>query len=157
MVCGREEFGLVLGPDQKVYAIGGYNSEQQHCLTSIERYDIDQDCWEIVTHLNTPMKAVGAAVLPDGIYVIGGYEEAKSNYSRDVQRYDIANSCWHKAASMNYARGAFTATTLTTCEYIYAVGGFGVDGCPTDKVERYDVAKDKWESVAPLHTPRFMH
>ena len=41
MVFGREEFGLVLGPDKKVYAIGGYNSEQQHCLTSVERYDID--------------------------------------------------------------------------------------------------------------------
>ena len=27
MVVGREEFGLVMGPDNKIYAIGGDNSE----------------------------------------------------------------------------------------------------------------------------------
>ena len=26
MVVEREEFGLVMGPDNKIYAIGGYNS-----------------------------------------------------------------------------------------------------------------------------------
>jgi len=103
------------------------------------------------------MKAVGCAALPDGIYVIGGYEETRQTCSKEVYRYDPIKRSWHQAASMNYARGAFTATTLTTCDFIYAVGGFGIDGNPTEKVERYNVARNKWESVAPMHTQRFMH
>jgi len=56
--------------------------------------------------------------------------------------------------NMNSARGSFSAVCLSTLDYIYAVGGAGSDGHPINKVERYDVAKEKWESVAPLHVAR---
>ena len=52
---------------------------------------------------------------------------------------------------MNIKRGAFTAIALQTCDFIYAIGGFGEHGTPLDSVERYNVATDTWQSVAPLH------
>ena len=64
-------------------------------MSSVERYDIEKDTWEIITQLHAPMKAIGAAVLPDGVYVIGGYEESKQTYSKDVYRYDPINRSWH--------------------------------------------------------------
>jgi len=58
---------------------------------------------------------------------------------------------------MNVRRGAFSAIALKTCDYVYAIGGFGESGNPIDSVERYDVASDTWHAIAPLNSKRFMH
>ena len=157
----REEFGLVCGPTSaggslKLYAIGGYNSKDL-CLTSVECYDFASKTWTPVASLERPTKALGAVALPDWIYVLGGFDGSTLRYSADVHRFDCVTNRWHQVSSMRFERGAFAVAALSTCDYIYVVGGFGQDGCPTEKVERYSVAQDTWESVAPLHSKRFMH
>lgn len=125
MLVAREEFGLVCDPEGKyLYAIGGFNAEDQ-CLQSVERYSFATDKWQMVTELDRPLKAMGAVALPDGIYVIGGFDGLEERYCAEVRRYDYSENEWHLAASMHVERGAFTAVALSTCDYIYAIGGFG--------------------------------
>jgi influenza virus NS1A-binding protein len=35
----RDELAACLGPDNKIYAIGGYGGGDNTCLSSAERYD----------------------------------------------------------------------------------------------------------------------
>ena len=40
MITRRDELAAVIGPDNKVYAIGGYGgAANASCLNSVERYD----------------------------------------------------------------------------------------------------------------------
>lgn len=149
----REEFGLASDPTGKfLFAIGGCNSK--HTLVSVERYNFATDIWEYATSLDRPLKAIAAVALPDGVYVLGGFDAVEGTYCATVRR--LENDKWRKLSSMSTKRGAFSAIALRTCDYIYAIGGFGEHGSPLDSVERYDVAADSWQSVAPLHSKRFM-
>ena len=52
MITRRDELAAVIGPDNKVYAIGGYGgSQNQSCLDSVERYDPKTNKWEQVASL----------------------------------------------------------------------------------------------------------
>jgi N-acetylneuraminic acid mutarotase len=49
----RDELAAVIGPDNKIYAIGGYGgSSSANCLNSVERYDPVRDRWELVANMN---------------------------------------------------------------------------------------------------------
>ena len=68
--------------------------------------------------------------MPDGIYTIGGFDGVDQKYCADVHKYDINSNTWTSVASMNIKRGAFSAIALPTCDYVYAIGGFGQNGSP---------------------------
>ncbi len=72
MNVAREEFVILLGPDGKLYAIGGFNTTEG-CLDSLEVFDFALNRWEIVGKMNNPRRALNAVTLPDGVYVMGGY------------------------------------------------------------------------------------
>ena len=92
MIQKRDELAVALGPDGKIYAIGGYggggpaltNGEggseqtdlksQSNCLRTAERYDFTTGQWEMLPEMNEARRALAAVALPDGIYAIGGYD-----------------------------------------------------------------------------------
>jgi len=37
---------LAMGPDGKIYAIGGYGGSQNTCLSSVERFNLQTREWE---------------------------------------------------------------------------------------------------------------
>ena len=99
MIQKRDELAVALGPDGKIYAIGGYgggsasNSTQQtiednkdnnstkgsgnqtsNCLRTAERFDFNTGEWEMLPDMNEARRALAAVALPDGIYAIGGYD-----------------------------------------------------------------------------------
>ena len=158
MLESREEFGLALSPCRRyAFAFGGFSRQGNCCLTSVERYTISSDRWEVVTKLGAPMKAMSVATLPDGLYLMGGYNANVKTYTRRVLRLDTQTLYWKQMSDMMVARGCFTASSAGTCDFIYAVGGFSSDGASTHLVERFDVQRNRWEMVAPLNTARFMH
>ena len=160
MLQAREEFGLALSPCQAyVFAFGGYDKVAKSCLTSVERYVIADNYWErvVTADLYAPLKSMATATMPDGIYLIGGYDTNKMTYARQVLRLDTKSLEWQQMTDMKVARGALTACSTATCDYIYAVGGFTNQGTSTQLVERFNVQQNRWEMVAPLTTPRFAH
>ena len=46
MKTKRDELAITLGPDGKIYAIGGYGGPERSCLNTAERYDPVTDTWE---------------------------------------------------------------------------------------------------------------
>ena len=52
MTEARSAFSAVIGPDQKIYAIGGYNNGIN--LPHVERYDPKTNKWEMLTDMNEP-------------------------------------------------------------------------------------------------------
>jgi N-acetylneuraminic acid mutarotase len=52
MLSRRDELAAVVGPDNKVYAIGGYGgSSNASCLNTVERYDPINNKWEAVAQM----------------------------------------------------------------------------------------------------------
>lgn len=69
---GRRALAAVAMPDG-IYAIGGYNGKDY--ISSVERYDILNDKWNLVCHLNSAKCTMTAVASPNykTFYVIGGF------------------------------------------------------------------------------------
>ena len=44
----RDELAACMGPDGKIYAIGGYGGGDNSCLSSAERFDFSTGVWELI-------------------------------------------------------------------------------------------------------------
>ncbi len=151
MTSKREEHGLTIGPDRKLYAVGGFDGRK--CLASAERYDPQTNTWEEIAPLRSPRRSLCAVALADGIYALGGYDGEK--YLDSVERYDAGKNQWVPVPRMGRAKCTMAAVTTSDCRYIFVIGGY--DGNAMDQVERYDVVHGCWELVCPMRHRRFMH
>jgi len=88
----RDELAACLGPDGRIYAIGGYGGGDNACLASAERFDKSTGKWELISPMREPRRALSAVALPDGIYAIGGYNG--SAYIDTVEKYDFITNQW---------------------------------------------------------------
>jgi len=147
----REEHGFTIGPDGKLYAIGGFNGK--YCLKTAERFNPNTNTWEEIAPLHIARRSLCAVALPDGIYAMGGYDGEK--YLNSVEKYDLNTNEWTIIQPMKHARCTMACLSSPDCRYIYALGGY--DGTPLNLVERYDVVHDAWEFVTPMKYKRFMH
>ena len=147
----REEHGFAMGPDGRLYAIGGFNGKA--CLSTCECYDPQKNSWEEIAPLRTARRSLCAVALPDGVYALGGYNGEK--YLSSVEKYDPSKNEWINVQPMNHPRCTMACLSSSDCRYIYAIGGY--DGTPLNLVERYDLVHDTWEFVTPMKNKRFMH
>lgn len=85
MFEARDELAVSLGPDNKIYAIGGFGGRNNQPLKSAEVYDPKLDQWTQLPSLKTARRALAAASLADGIYAIGGFDGEK--YLSSVEKY----------------------------------------------------------------------
>ena len=91
MIVKRDELAAVVGPDQKVYAIGGYGgSTNLNCLKSVERFDPVTNTWEEIASMNQGRRAHAAVATNTAIYAIGGYDG--KDYMGSIEKYDIAQN-----------------------------------------------------------------
>eukprot|EP00349_Pseudokeronopsis_sp_Brazil_P012382 CAMPEP_0202978792 /NCGR_PEP_ID=MMETSP1396-20130829/85117_1 /ASSEMBLY_ACC=CAM_ASM_000872 /TAXON_ID= /ORGANISM="Pseudokeronopsis sp., Strain Brazil" /LENGTH=313 /DNA_ID=CAMNT_0049717921 /DNA_START=1420 /DNA_END=2358 /DNA_ORIENTATION=- len=159
MIQKRDELAVALGPDGKIYAIGGYggggslppnssqggdgstdSKSQSNCLRTAERYDFATGQWEMLPEMNQARRALAAVALPDGIYAIGGFDG--KHYLDSVEKFDLHLQKWVQVKSMQKSRCTLAAVASPDCQYIYALGGF--NGNSLDLVERYDTVSDSW-------------
>jgi hypothetical protein len=47
----RDELAACIGPDGRIYAIGGYGGGDNSCLASSERYDFSTGKWDLIGSL----------------------------------------------------------------------------------------------------------
>jgi len=140
----RDELAACVGPDQKIYAVGGYAGGDNACLDSAERYDPVKGTWEMIAPLKQGRRALSVVALPDGIYAIGGF--SGQQYMSSVERYSIENDRWTTIAPLMAPKCTLSCLVSTPdYRYIYAIGGF--NGTPLNEVERYDVTKERWEVI----------
>ena len=103
---------------------------------SIEKYDVDQDQWTIVTHLSTSRSSSGVAVLDDKIYVSGGTGGEQGSL-KNLECYNITDNSWTTLADMNHVRTRHSLLVIDGA--LVAVGG---DVYRT--TEEYNIADNTW-------------
>jgi influenza virus NS1A-binding protein len=109
----RDELAACIGPDNKIYAIGGYGGGDNSCLASAERFDPFTNKWEMIAPMRESRRALSAVSLPDGIYAIGGYNGKE--YISSVERYDISSNEWVQVKGMGKARCTLAAVASADC------------------------------------------
>ncbi len=95
--------------------------------------------------------------LPDGIYLMGGLS-AHNKYLSSLYRLDVISRTWTQLASMDTPRASFAAVASPHCTFIYAMGGINSDNKEgMGLLERYDVLRNRWETLAPMGRKRYLH
>jgi N-acetylneuraminic acid mutarotase len=154
----RTSAGAAVGPDGRIYMIGGDCANSKTANNVAEAYDPKTDRWSRLSMLPTPRDSpcAVAAKCADGrvlIYTIGGRDFRGPNGNLgSVEAYDPATDTWTPKAPMPTPRHAFTAT-LGPDGRIYAVGGNPASRF-TDTLEIYDPVKDAWSTGAPMLYPQ---
>jgi Kelch motif len=144
---GRASLASAVGPDGRIYAIGGIDSGN-NVLDRVEAYDTSTNTWAA----EAPMPGGGRRVLaaatgPDGrIYAIGGIDS--SNILDRVEAYDTTTNTWATVAPMPGGGRSFLGAATGPDGRIYAVGGY--DGSRLSRVEAYDTSTNTWTTVAPM-------
>jgi len=151
MKTKREEHGMALGPDGKIYAIGGFDGKQ--CLKAAERFNLQTGKWEMIAPLQIARRSLSAVALADGVYAIGGFDG--KNFLSSVEKYDIENDKWITIQSLNQERCSMACVASSDYREIYVLGGY--NGASLGSVECYNVVKGAWKLVAPMTHKRFMH
>ncbi|MGI8426676.1 MAG: kelch repeat-containing protein, partial [Actinomycetota bacterium] len=150
MPTGRAELAASLGPDGRIYALGG-NLDSPGAPTAAEAYDPTTNTWSSLPPMTQPRAAgLGAARGPDGrIYAVGGNNVGAggSGAGGSVEAFNPCTMTWNSVKSLNTAR-LLLASTTGPDDRIYVVGGF-VGPTPTKLVEAYDAGLDSWGSKAP--------
>jgi len=108
----RRSAAGVVGLEQYVYAVGGYDGSRQ--LDTMERYNTETDEWENMTRMKSPRSALSVAVLEGKLYALGGYDG--NNFLASVEVYDPATNTWADAPPMHSGRsGHASAVSTTSC------------------------------------------
>mmetsp|Transcript_14228 Transcript_14228/g.14309 ORF Transcript_14228/g.14309 Transcript_14228/m.14309 type:complete len:87 (-) Transcript_14228:140-400(-) len=66
-----------------IYAIGGYNEESDHALSTVEAFNIEKNKWTSLPQLIYPRVNSAAVVNGNSIYVCGGTGISS------IERFDI--------------------------------------------------------------------
>jgi N-acetylneuraminic acid mutarotase len=148
----RRGLAAVLGPDDRIYAIGGYTSDPGF-LNTVESYTPGAPNWTPVTPMPTTLSNLAAVTGLDGRIYVFGVSNSTGHTVTEV--YSVSTGQWVLVAPMPTVRGAFTAA-LGADGHIYVIGGqtlgYGGQtfGQALKTVEAYNPVTDKWTTIASL-------
>eukprot|EP00964_Phaeocystis_antarctica_P006404 scaffold3464_cov66-Phaeocystis_antarctica.AAC.2 len=143
----------------KLYAMGGWNVNEDTSFAEAEVYDPRADSWQPLPSMPTARKRLAAVAVAGKVYAIGG--ENGDGYCDTVEAFDPLSGAWTRAASLPVARSFHTATVVD-CK-IYVIGGERADFDYEDEcvsinsVYVYDPAADSWQQMAAMPTARGSH
>ncbi|KAM4626410.1 kelch-like protein 41 [Discoglossus pictus] len=133
-----------------IYAIAGKDLQSEESLDSVFCYDSKAVAWTEVKKL--PVKLYGHSVVSSNglVYCIGGKTDDKKCTGR-MFVYNPKKGDWKDLPPMRTARSMFGVAVHKG--KIYVVGGVTEEGL-TASVEAYDIASNKWDSVAEFPQER---
>ena len=104
MNVGRHSFTLV-AHEKELYAIGG-RTQNDACVDSIEKYSVQDNCWQIVARYPVPAAFVAAVSAAGLIYLYGGEtddgEEVRSFHSFDPHNCEWKSLSLHLGDDVQY-------------------------------------------------------
>lgn len=162
-----ELYGTSVGG--KIYVLGGLKNQAP--AGDNWEYDPTADKWTAKKAMPHPAHHLMIAAWQNKIYVFGGFVKPQASQGwqpiTDSWVYDPANDNWTALAPMPTARGAGQAVALDGKIYVLGGASSNKSGAPGDPiglgaaeqivqdiVEAYDPAANKWETRAPMQTPR---
>lgn len=132
-----------------IVAAGGFDAGVR-----VDAFDTIDGSWRRLADLPFAVHHAGTAALGGLLYVIGGYDLADDRTSAAVAVYDPTADRWNDGPPLGVARGAFGC--VATLDALYVLGGAAdhLNGPALGGVERFDRARERWETIAALPTPR---
>jgi N-acetylneuraminic acid mutarotase len=132
MTTPRDGLAAATGPDGRIYAIGGFDTDY---LSSVEAYDVATNSWTHVASMVHPRYTFAAVTGPDKqIYAIGG--EFRFASINTVEVYNTATNSWSPVAPMTTPRRQLAAAVGKDGR-IYAIGGINNLTGPLATVEAF--------------------
>ncbi|POI30707.1 hypothetical protein CIB84_005542 [Bambusicola thoracicus] len=127
-----------------LYIIGG--AESWNCLSSVERYNPENNTWTLMAPMNVARRGAGVAVHDGKLFVGGGFDG--SHAVSCMEMYDPAKNEWKVMGNMTTPRSNAGITTVANT--IYAVGGF--DGNEfLNTVEVYNPESNEWSPYTKIY------
>lgn len=118
---------------------------------TIERYDPDENKWEVVGNMALSRYYFGCCEMQGLIYVIGGISNEGIEL-RSFEVYDPLSKRWSPLPPMGTRRAYLGVAALNDC--IYSVGGWNETQDALHTVEKYSFEEEKWVEVASMKVPR---
>jgi len=159
---GRSEMNSACAEENgrgMVYVVGGRSLISGTVLSEVYAYDPVSDTWSARPPMPTPRAGLGLVWVPTSntLFAIGGrtgtipHDGTPLNM---VEAFDVNANKWITKTAMPIAVMDIYATVYySPTNEIYVFGGY--DGSNvTTTVQVYDVATDRWRTVAPMLTPR---
>jgi N-acetylneuraminic acid mutarotase len=154
----RDMLAATVGPDGRVYAIGGSSGTTTPVsLASVEAYSPGTNTWAAAPSLPAARHfhaAVTGAGTDRRIYVLGGVQGGSATAT--VLTYTVGDAGWVAVANMPMARQAHAAAVGADGR-IYVSGGVNGSSILQSGGDVYDPAANRWTSIAPMARPRRQH
>ena len=147
---------MVMANARDLFVFGGYaRSPAGEWTNMTEGWRLVDGQWRAVAPLPVPQaEAVGVAV-GDDLHLITGRTPGSANGGWNDQIdtaehriYRAGVDVWETARPCPMARNSAAAAVLDGA--IWVAGGRTVSGGGTGQLDRYDVADDRWDTLAPI-------
>ncbi len=162
MAGRRAFFASTSLPDGRLFVAGGHNTDVTTTVNAINTTEFffpdagapDGGYWVAGSPLGTFRAGAAAATTADGrILVMGGrLKLSDTTQLATIEQFPSDGGAPSSHPPMPVAR-AFFGLTRGADERVYAVGGT-IDGGPSNRVDAFDSAANKWSVVTPLPDPR---
>ena len=138
------------------YAIGGLAADGDSDAADNTYWSIDDQQWTTSTDLPNPRNHLGGTVVQGNVYIVGGrhsWDETSGNQS-ELDAFDPTSSSWTQLTDIPLGRSEIAASTFSTGDHLFVIGGSVNPASPSSDVWVYDPSADQWSALPPLPSPR---
>jgi len=148
---------MIVATDHDLYAIGGYaRSEAGEWTNTTTAWILNDGAWKEISPLPSPQAEAVGVGLGGTTHLItgrtpGGAANGGWNDQADTDRHLVlvpGAPGWETARPCPMARNSAAAAVMDGA--IWVAGGRTVSGGGTGRLDRYDPAGDRWDTLAPI-------
>ncbi|MDX1521043.1 MAG: kelch repeat-containing protein, partial [Anaerolineae bacterium] len=146
MPAGRHHL-MATAYDDKLYVLGGAQSQSWTPTETVWRYDHETDTWETLTSMPEARLAGAAVTLDEKIYVAGG-----TGGSQALLAFSPDDGTWQSLRAGTQPREHVAAVSFNG--EIWLIGGRWSGVGEVNTVEIYDPGSEQWRPGPSLNTAR---
>jgi len=164
----RQEHGAVKFGDDTIYIIGGIYPEADGTfptVTTVQKYLISANTWEVVADLPIPLNHPNSAVVGGKIYVLGGLTTVSGsttfwNATGACFKYDPTSDIWATIGELPEGRWTGSAAVGVHGNTVYLAGGLANTNLTDDEegtislFTSYNVATNHFAILPGMPEPR---
>lgn len=154
---------VALVHEGRIHLISGRSPAKDNDTSWGDQKDVDTHLtfdpasgkWETARPIPGARNSAAGAVIDGAFYIVGGRTMSAGNTAR-LDRYDPKTDRWEALRPMPYPSGGLGAVAQNGSLIAFGGEELGVKGTAgvIPHVWRYDIARDAWEPLAPMRTPR---